>query len=218
MRRGKGLVCYGNTPMKRFIAAFCLIAPLLLGARVAAGAESPQGLVQETSERMLTTLKAERGAIEKNPDRLYQLVREIVLPHFDFEQMSRLVLGKHWRRLTPEQRERFVQEFQALLIRTYGTALNEYRDQKIEYLPMREGSDPKETTVRTEVQRPGAPPIPIDYSMLLENDRWKVYDVVIEGVSLVTNYRTSFSNEINQGGFDQLIKKLQERNQQAATT
>lgn len=166
---------------------------------------------------MLTTLKAERESIQKNPDRLYQLVREIVLPHFDFEQMSRLVLGKNWRRATPEQRERFVKEFQTLLIRTYGTALNEYRDQKIVYAPMRAEPNAQDVTVHTEVQRSGAPPIPIDYSMVLENGQWKVYDVVIQGVSLVTNYRTSFSSEISQGGFDQLLRKLAERNQQATT-
>lgn len=203
--------------MKRSVFTFFLMAAFFLGARATLAAETPQQLVQETSERMLTTLNAERESIQKNPDRLYQLVREIVLPHFDFEQMSRLVLGKNWRRATPEQRERFVKEFQTLLIRTYGTALNEYRDQKIVYLPMREEPNAQDVTVRTEVQRPGAQPIPIDYSMLLENGQWKVYDVVIQGVSLVTNYRTSFSSEISQGGFDQLLKKLIERNQQATT-
>lgn len=207
----------GINQMKRSFFAFILMAPFLLGARIALAAESPQQLVRETSEHMLATLNAERDSIQKNPDRLYQLVREIVLPHFDFKQMSRLVLGKNWRRATPEQRERFVKEFQTLLIRTYGTALNEYRDQKIEYLPMRQKPDAQDVTVRTEVLRPGAPPIPIDYSMQLENGRWKVYDVVIQGVSLVTNYRTSFSSEISQGGFDRLLKKLIERNQQAAT-
>lgn len=207
--------------MKRSFFAFFLMVPFLLGARATLAAElaaeAPRQLVQETSERMLTMLKSERESIQKNPDRLYQLVREIVLPHFDFEQMSRLVLGKNWRRATPEQRERFVKEFQTLLIRTYGTALNEYWDQKIVYLPMRKEPNAQEVTVRTEVQRSGAPPIPIDYSMQLENGQWKVYDVVIQGVSLVTNYRTSFSSEISQGGFDQLLKKLAERNQQATT-
>ncbi|MFA7094875.1 MAG: ABC transporter substrate-binding protein [Gammaproteobacteria bacterium] len=199
--------------MKRFVVTLFLSAVSFL----AAAAQPAQQLVQETSERMLATLKAEREAIQKNPDRLYELVREIVLPHFDFEQMSRLVLGKNWRKATPEQRERFVQEFQILLVRTYGTALNEYRDEKIVYLPLRQQPDAKEVTVRTEVQRTGAPPIPIDYSMVLEDGQWKVYDVTIEGVSLVLNYRTSFASEIRQGGFDLLLKKLIERNQKPVT-
>lgn len=200
--------------MKRCVVALFLSAVSFLVVPLAMAAQSAQQLVQETSERMLATLKAEHEAIQKNPDRLYELVREIVLPHFDFEQMSRLVLGKNWRKATPEQRERFVQEFQTLLIRTYGTALSEYRDEQIVYLPLRQQPDAKEVTVRTEVRRTGAPPIPIDYSMVLEDGQWKVYDVTIEGVSLVLNYRTSFASEIREGGFDLLLKRLIERNQQ----
>ena len=200
-------------------AFLCSVA--LLGALVAQSAfpvaKSPDALVGDTVREVQQIVRQDPALQAGDKQRTLDLVEKKILPHFDFEQMSRLVLGKNWRRATSEQRERFVKEFQTLLIRTYGTALNEYRDQKIVYLPMRAEPNAQDVTVRTEVQRSGAQPIPIDYSMLLENGQWKVYDVVIQWVSLVTNYRTSFSSEISQGGFDQLLKKLIERNQQATT-
>lgn len=175
---------------------------------------SAQDMVRQTSDRMIAALKAEREAIKADPKRLYPLVEEIVLPHFDFERMSGWVLGKHWRTASDAQKTRFVQEFRALLVRTYATAMAEYRDQEIVYLPFKAESGADDVTVRSEIKNPGGPSIPVSYSAYLKNNEWKVYDVNIDGVSMVTNYRSTFSNEIRQAGLDALIDKLATRNQQ----
>lgn len=191
-----------------------LLWALLLGA-VAVGAtvvEDPGALVRDTSDRMLAVLQAQHDAIEADPARLYGLVDEIVLPHFDFERMSRWALGKHWRQADAQQQREFVNQFRTLLVRTYGTALLEYTGQQVNYLPVRISADGKDATVRTEVIKPGAPPIPINYSMYLGNQGWKVYDVVIDGISLVSNYRTTFAAEIRNHGIDALIRRLADRN------
>lgn len=173
-----------------------------------AAPEDAQTMVHQTSDRMIAALKAERATIKANPARLYSLVEEIVLPHFDFERMSSWVLGKHWRTASDAQRVRFVQEFRALLVRIYATAMAEYRDQEIAYLPLKAATGADEVTVRSEIRNPGGPSIPVSYSAYLKNNEWKVYDVIIDGVSMVVNYRSTFSNEIKQGGLDALIDKL----------
>lgn len=197
--------------MKRLMTIFALL--LSLTAAPVWAAQSAQELVRQTSERMLSTLKQEQAVIKNNPERIYELVNKIVLPHFDFEYMSQLVLGKYWRRASAQQRDAFTEEFKQLLVRTYATSLNEYTDQEISFLPFREGGDPEQAQVRTEVEQPGGFPIPIDYKLHKSGDAWKVFDVVIDGVSLVTNYRSSFSKEIRQGDLDGLIATLRQRNQ-----
>ena len=202
-----------NLRLKRLV--FPSVIVLLLS--VTASAEpsthdlSPQELVQDTSSRMLAALRDERQIITENPGRLYELVSDIVLPYFDFQKMSQWVLGKNWRRATPEQRGRFVEEFRKLLIRTYGTALSDYADEKIIYLPFNDAGDGRKATVRTEIEQGGSA-IPIFYSMYNSKQGWKVYDVAISGVSLVTNYRSTFTSIIRSEGMDNLIDQLVERN------
>ena len=199
--------------MKRW--AMGLIGIMWLAASGAAWAiQSPQDLVQQTAEKMLSKLRDERQVIDQHPGRIYDLVEEIVLPHFDFERMSSWVLGKYWRRATPEQRRHFTEEFRNLLVRTYAKSLSSYTDNKITYLPFRGSAGQDDVTVRTEVDQPGGFPIPIDYSLYLKGGEWKVYDVTIDGVSLVTNYRTTFANQIRQDGLDKLIATLADRNRQ----
>ncbi|MBI3773830.1 MAG: ABC transporter substrate-binding protein [Gammaproteobacteria bacterium] len=177
--------------------------------------QAPDQLVQETSKQMLAKLKEERDVIKKNPERIYDLVQQIVLPHFDFEYMSQLVLAKNWKRATDAQRKAFVSEFRTLLVRTYATSLNEYTDQKLTYLPFRQNQGDTEVTVRTEVEQPGGLPIPIDYRLHQRDNEWIVFDVIIDNVSLVSNYRTTFAKEVRQGDIDGLIKTLVDRNKQA---
>lgn len=199
--------------MKRVITS--LVLGLALNVSVATADNlDPEALVRETSDRMLATLKQQHDVIKAEPKRLYGLVDDIVLPHFDFERMARWVLGKYWRQASPEQQKAFVDQFRTLLVRTYGTALLDYTDQKVNFLPLRMNADDKDVTVRTEVLKAGGPPIPINYSMFLSADGWKVYDVVIDGISLVSNYRTTFSTEIKTNGIDALIQRLAERNAQ----
>ena len=200
--------------MKR-LASWIAAWTLSLAAGLALAAQTPQALVHDTSERMLAKLKEERAVLRTHPERVYGLVDQIVLPHFDFDSMSRWVLGKYWRQATPEQQQRFVGEFRTLLVRTYATALAEYKDQKINYLPVRDGGKGDDVTVKTEIDSPGGLPIPLDYSLHRVGDAWKVYDVAVDGLSLVGNYRTSFASEIRASGLDSLIGKLAERNRQS---
>ena len=174
----------------------------------------PQDLIKQTSQQMIKALQQEKTDLKKNPERVTQLVNEIVLPHFDFERMSRLALGRYWRRADEKQRAEFVEQFRALLVRTYRSALTEYRDQTIKYLPFNDDLSGGDVTVKTEVEQPGGSSIPIDYRLHTGSGEWKVYDVIIDGVSLVINYRTSFSSEIRQSGISGLIDKLRKRNQE----
>jgi len=184
---------------------------LLNSAGVFAGDISPQELVRDTSSRMLVALRDEEQAIAADSNRLYQLVAEIVLPYFDFRRMSQWVLGRNWRNATEQQREQFVEQFRVLLVRTYGSALSGYADEKIIYLPYAEPGDAATVTVRTEIEQVGTP-IPITYSMYRSANGWKVYDVAFSGVSLVTNYRSTFGNIIRKEGMDSLIRQMTDRN------
>lgn len=194
-------------------AWFTLVICAMAGwVGIAQAAMGPQELVQTTTDRLLEAIQAEKAVIEKDPDRVYRLVEEIALPHFDFERISRWVLAKNWRKATPEQRQRFQEEFTTLLVRTYATALTEYKGQKVTMQPLRMKADDTQVKVRAEVEQPGSFPIPIDYRMHLKDGEWKVYDVAIDDISLVANYRTTFANEISRGGIDNLIATLATRN------
>ena len=193
------------------------VAPLLalllaVSVRALAADVSPQELVRDTSSRMLLAMHDERSVIEKDTAQLYRLVEEIVLPYFDFRRMSQWVLGKNWRAATPQQRERFVEQFRMLLVRTYSTALLEYADEEIVYLPFAEEHGGKNVLVRTEINQPGVGVIPVTYSMYPSGDGWKVYDISISGVSLVTSYRSTYGSIIRKDGIDRLINQLAERN------
>lgn len=174
---------------------------------------APQAQVKQASDKMLAALKEHKTELEENPDKIYQLVEDILMPHFDFEKMSKLALGRNWRSANDEQLARFVDEFRLLLIRTYSTAMLEYTDEEIRFLPFRDDLSRKRVSVPMEVVQPSGPAIPMSLS-LFQNDAgdWKVYDVKIDGISLVTNYRSSFANEIRRGGMDKLIEDLAERN------
>lgn len=201
--------------MKRMRLAVTLL--LLIGSGSAALAQSqltpPDVLVRQTTQEVLSLLRDKGEQIKDDPQAIFQLIREEVLPHFDFRLMSRLVLARHWRAASGAQRERFVEEFRQLLVRTYGSSLSEYSGQEIRYLPMHSsGSDDQRVTVETEIQQSGGPPIPLDYKLHRTESGWKVYDVTVDGVSLVLNYRSQFSSEIARHGLDGLIQRLTERN------
>ncbi len=205
-----------NTRQSSWLAYLATLLVLLLPLCVSATGESPQQLVRDTSNRMLTAMRAERDTISQDPARLHTLVEEIVLPNFDFRRMSQWVLGRNWRSATPQQREQFVAEFRQLLVRTYGTALLEYAAEEPVYLPYTETADAKNVTVRTEIDQPGVGVIPINYSLYRSGSGWKVYDISISGVSLVTNYRSTYGSIIRTDGIDQLIDQLAERNRHKA--
>ena len=178
---------------------------------------TPDALVQRTTNEVISILKTDSG-IKHDRKKLFDLIESTILPHFDFARMTQLAVGRYWRRATPQQQQDIVTEFRTLLVRTYSTALTNYKDQKIEFLPLHMQPGDTDVTVRTRAIQPGGMPVPIDYTMEKTPAGWKVYDVAVDNVSLVTNYRSSFANEVRQGGIDKLIKTLQEKNQAAEST
>ncbi len=193
-----------------------LILTAAFMAAPAMAALSPQDQVAETTARIIKALKSEQQAVKADPVRLYDIVDKIVLPHFDFQRMSSWVLGKYWRTATPAQRKQFAQEFRSLLVRTYAAALNDNYDRQIKMLPLRAKKNATEVTIRTEVQQNAGFPIPINYKMYqTANGDWRVFDVSVDGVSLVTNYRSAFGTVIRREGLPRLIANLSKRNKQA---
>ncbi len=189
----------------------------LLGAvysfGVAANTEyAAEAVVRSTTEQVLEAVNREREVLSKDPDRIYGIVDEYIIPHFDFQRMSQRVLGKFWHRASEEQQTKFVAQFQTLLVHTYAAALREYSNQKIEFLPSRPREE-GEVSVRTQIVQSGSPPIPIQYEMYKHANGWKVYDITIDGVSLVINYRSTFASEIRNNGLDGLIERLAVHNQ-----
>ncbi len=175
-------------------------------------AQAPDELVKSVSNEVLEIVRKDQAIQRGDTSKAVALVEEKVLPHFDFRLMTSLAVGRDWRQATPEQREKLVSAFRTLLVRTYSNALTEYRDQVIDFKPLRARPEDKDVTVRSEVRQPGAKPVDIDYALEMQGDAWKVYDVAVAGVSLVTNYRSSFASQIRQGGIDGLISSLEAKN------
>jgi len=173
----------------------------------------PQPLVEAAIDEVLLALKDDEE-LTNDTSKLYDLVEDKLIPYFDFNKMSKLALGKNWRKANDEQRNRFTEEFRLLLVRTYSTALSEYSGQSISFLPFKGDVTKKKVKVIMEIQQSGGPTIPMTLSLFLnKQNEWKVYDVKVDGISLVTNYRSSFANEIRKDGMDKLIERLAERNQ-----
>ncbi len=174
--------------------------------------QKPDQVIAETTSRMLEALKQEQEIIKQHPGRVHELANKIIMPHVDFKRMSSWVLGKHWRRASDEQKQHFPAQFRNLILRTYATALSEYTDETISYLPLRADNTATDVTVKTVIERSAGPGIPVAYRMHQTKDGWKVYDISIDGISLVNNYRRSFSSEIRRHGLDSLINKLAIKN------
>ena len=196
--------------MRGISKALVLVVSLLWS--VAYAGQSPDLLVKETTDKVLKELTVNREILQADVNRLYQMVDQIVLPHFDFNRMSKLVLGKHWKKANKKQRQKFEQEFKSLLVRTYATALFEYTGQEIIYKPFHNKQGADRVVVKTEIVPNDGPNIPLHYSLSKGDDgAWLVYDVSIDGISLVTNYRTAYGRIIESKGIDTLIVSLIEK-------
>ena len=196
----------------KFLVVSGFFVSLFVGVGNANAELAPDVLVKQTADDVLTIIKNDREIQAGNQQKLYAVIEEKILPNFDFDRVCRMVLGKNWKSATPEQQAIFQKEFRSLLLRTYSSALSKYKDQVIEYKPMRYEVDEKNVSVKTQILQSGGQPIAVDYSLVKGTAGWKVYDIVIESVSLVTNYRSQFSNEIRQNGLDSLNKKLMDKN------
>ncbi|MBV2264543.1 MAG: ABC transporter substrate-binding protein [Thauera sp.] len=200
-----------------FLRAFLLCS--LLGAALPATAsadKAPDVLVRDVTNEVLEIVRADKAIQAGDTHRVIALVDAKVLPHFDFRRMTMLAVGRDWRQASPEQQTKLTDAFRTLLVRTYSNALTQYRDQRIEFRPSRFAPADTRVQVRTEVVQAGAQPIGIDYMLEKGEQGWKVFDVIVAGVSLVTNYRSSFGQEITRGGIDGLIRSLEERNRALA--
>lgn len=200
-----------TTPIRSRVVALCA-ALLALVALPAFAQEAPDALVKRVSQEALSILKNDPRVKAGDKAHIRELIKAKIAPHFDMQRMTALAVGRAWRQATPEQKTRLSDEFESLLIRTYSNALDQYREQQLDYKPLRADPNATEVTVRTEVVRPGQQPVSIDYSMEKTPTGWKAYDVIVGGVSLVTNYRDEFAQQVQQGGIDSLISALAAKN------
>ncbi len=196
-----------------FLRSGILLLLAAMAQAQAAGVD-PQDLVRGTAEQVLAEVTQHQVDLNKDPSGIYTLVESMVVPHFDFMRMSQSALGRHWRDASEEQRVSLSREFQELLVRTYAVALLNYSGQKIEYLPLRMQAEADDVTVATRIAPAGGTPVPINYRLRRDGEGWKVYDVVIDGVSMVSNYRSSFATEVRRAGIDGLIRQLADRNKE----
>ena len=190
------------------LGAFMLCAPAL------AQEDSPDALIKKVTEDVLTIVRQDKDIQSGNTKKAIALVEVKVLPHFNFLHMTALAVGRDWREATPEQKKQLAEEFKTLLVRTYSNALTGYKDQTIRYKPTKMQNGDTDVLVRTEIVQSGNKPIALDYSLEKLPEGWKVYDVVVAGVSLVSNYRDTFAQEIRANKIDGLIKMLATKNKQ----
>jgi phospholipid transport system substrate-binding protein len=177
-----------------------------------AAVNSPESVVKETSNGVISRIESQRSELEANPSQVYDLVNELVIPHFDFISMSKWVLGKNWKKANEAQRSEFIEQFKTLLVRTYARALLEYSGQEVKYFPAEQNPKSNLAVVKTELTSEGAQPFPVAYRMHQKNEEWKVVDIAVDGVSLVSTYRGSFATQIKKNGMDALIKQLVDKN------
>ena len=202
-------------PMLRRILAL-VVAATVFHVAPALAQEAPDALVKRVAEDVLAAIKSDPQIQAGNPARIREVIEVKLVPNFDFTRITALAMGRNWRTATPEQQKRLTEEFRSLLVRTYAGAVSQYRNEKIDYKPLRMNAADTDVVVRTAVIRASGPPVPMDYSMEKTPDGWKCYDVVVGGVSLVTNYRDEFNEQIKTGGIDGLVKTLADRNKGGA--
>jgi phospholipid transport system substrate-binding protein len=198
------------------VARVLVLATAACVAAPAFAQEAPDAIVKRVASDVIATIKSDPAIQAGNEARIKEVLEAKLLPNFDFTRMTALAMGKNWPAATPEQQKRVTDEFRALLVRTYSKSLNNYKNETIDYKPLRMNAGDTDVTVRTVVQRASGPPIQIDYGMAKKPDGWKCYDVIVGGVSLVTNYRDEFNEQIKAGGADGLIKTLVDRNKGVA--
>jgi phospholipid transport system substrate-binding protein len=211
----KGITMHNQIKQLMAFGLIMLLTGFLTAAQgLAEDLQQPQQIIQDISDRLQRQLKDK--SFIRDFARVTRFVDEVIEPHMDFNRIAALVLGKHWKSATSDEQERFKTEFRNLLVRTYSRAFVEYNDWTIRYLPLNMPNDANKLVVKTEVLQPDLNPVGINYRMFLSQGKWKVYDIMIEGVSLVTNYRSSFSEEIQRkGSLSALIDSLAKRNSEA---
>jgi phospholipid transport system substrate-binding protein len=201
--------------MQKIVFKFALVllaavaAPFSLAQDVA-----PDALLKAVTLEVIAIIKKDKEIQAGNPAKVADLVETRILPFFDFTRMTQVAMARNWRVATPEQQKALTTEFKTLLVRTYSTALSSYRDQVIEFKPLRAASGDTEVTVKSVIKQPGTEQLTMDYDMGKTTAGWKVYDIKIEGISLISTYRETFAGKVREGGVDGLIKSLSDKNRQ----
>jgi len=193
-----------------------LVTGMLLAAPALAQLEAPDVLVKNVTTEVVELIARDKDIRSGDRGKLIQVIEGKVLPHFNFQSMTALAMGQSWNKASAEQKKQLIEEFKTLLVRTYASALAAYSEQRFDYRPLRARPTDTDVTVQVRVIQPGAQPVPIDYSMEKTGSGWKVYDVMVGGVSLVANYRTEFNGTVRASGVDGLIKNLQAKNRSLA--
>lgn len=183
--------------------------PLLVATAAATTATDPQSVMTDVSARLFAALDSNRAALRRNPEAVYPIVEQIVFPHFDLEYATQLVLAQHWRSATPQQRQRFIDALTHALLRTYGSALVDATADRLRVLPFRGDPGAPQVTVRTEVTRSSGSVLAVEYRLHRSAAEWKAFDVVIEGISYVRNYRADLDAEISARGLDAVIQRIE---------
>ena len=206
-----------DNPMAiKLLVSFLAVTFLAAAPVRAQDVMAPDVLAKSVTDEVLAVLRADKDIQSGNTKKVVDLVETKVLPHFEFARMTRLAVGPNWRKATPEQQKALIGEFRSLLVQTYAATLAAYRNQTIEYRPLRMQPNDTEVVVKSLIQQSGGKPVTVDYKMEKFPTGWKVYDMVVADLSLVQNYRGSFETEVRKGGIDGLIKALAEKNQQLA--
>lgn len=194
---------------------FALFFGFLVSATPAfAQEDSPEAMIKRVTDDVLTIVRHDKDIQNGNTKKAIELVEAKVLPSFNFQHMTALAMGRDWNKASPDQKKRLTEEFKTLLVRTYSNALTSYRDQTVRYKPAKGAAGDTDVVVKTEIVQPGSKPIQLDYSVEKLDNGWKVYDVVVAGVSLVSNYRDTFNQEVRANGVDGLIQMLVNKNKQ----
>lgn len=186
-----------------------LSSSIVISSSVWASPVAPDELIRSTANYVLNTIKADKDYV-KSPAKASKLIEEKVLPNFDFTRMTRLALGSNWNKATDAQRKELATQFKTLLVRTYSNSLSKYKDHKIEVENAKISGE--EAVVKSMIIQPNGKSIPVDYHLEKADNSWKVYDIVIENLSLVTNYRNQFNSLVRNNGIDGLIQSLKDKN------
>lgn len=200
--------------MKKRIWAPIFALLMILSATAAHAADDPTTIVRETTDQVLERVRADKEALQADTGRMYNLVSELIFPHFDFPIMSQFVLGGHWSEADESSRAGFIEQFRKLLVRTYATALLQFSNQEITYPPVEQSGRASFARVMQDIAQPGSSPLSVLYRLHNKSGDWKVYDVSISGVSLIQTYKANFDSKVKQDGLDGLIASLDSKNQQ----
>jgi phospholipid transport system substrate-binding protein len=198
--------------MKKLLQSWGLVLGALCAFAAYAQEMKPDELVKKVTDEVLAAVKSDKQLAAGDKQKALKLAEEKVLPHIDFEEATRLAVGRSWREATPEQKKRLTDEFRRMLVRTYSSAISAYEGQTMKVQPVHMKADDTDVTVHNQYIRPGGKPVQLDYQMHKTQSGWKIYDIIVEGVSLVLTYRSEFDAVVKQQGVDGLIKRLAEKN------